>query len=858
MLKINTLFAGRYGIIAKIGSGGMADVYKAQDVTEKKLVALKVLKDSLSNDPDSIKHFRMEGAQAAKIQSSNVVNVFDVGAFNGTYYIAMELVNGITLKEYIRRKGTLGSRETLAISAQVACGLRAAHARQIVHRDIKPQNIILSREGKVKVTDFGIADSIAGDGEKGNFTVGSVYYIAPEQAKGESCDERSDIYSLGIVMYEMITGKVPFDKDTSVAVALAHMNESLTPPSSLNPDCPRALEQIIFRCTQKSAARRYHNCTELLSDLKIAVNDPDYDFGQKEKATILKSNTLIFEKSGEKSGASKTSSERTSSRKESVKEERAPKTAVRPKKTVTEEEETPKNKEKKTKLPRTLFDKIISGVAVLVGAISLCLLVYIIVSFSGCNLRKPVNPEDETLITKAASDYNPETDAKVPNVIGMSLQDAINALKDANLNYKISSEIEYSDEYELGTIMKQSYLEGTIVAKNSTIVILMSAGSDKFLVAKAYLGGKVQNFRNDIAKLTDVIDVTFTRQTSNTVPANTIMKILVNGVAVTNQDIMATKGDKVEVIYSGGKPKVTVPDLANKTYDEAVNILENLGLHIGTRTEDYSDTVPKEYICGQSPSSGSYVNNGTSVNVVISLGAESLTVPSIDREDGSRMSLEEVEAALESKGFRNHRVVLRHDDEHGASSDAGEKYVLGLNPAAGSPISNTETEIKIYVATAAATDPEEEEPSSEPSEDQVAVPELSGSWDDALKILTDNGLTGHKVMVFTLNEQKSGLFISSDPATGTNVNKGTDIAVHIGRYANFLQLTKDQIEAQKRDLTITYVEGEYQPGNEGKCILCSITEGAPVGPVTVTLGAAAPVQPSAPSSEEPASGPVAP
>ena len=303
MIKVGTLFAGRYGVIQKIGTGGMAEVFKAQDVVENRVVALKVMKDSLASDEAAVRRFEAEGHQASELRHDNVVSVYEVGFSAGTHYIVMEYVSGIVLKEYIRKKGRLSARESMAISAQIACGLRAAHAHHIVHRDIKPQNIILSKDGKVKITDFGIARSIGEETRKGKFTVGSVYYISPEQAKGESCDERSDIYSLGIVMYEMITGVVPFDKDTTNAVALAHMNESMRPPSELNPDCPRALEQIIFRCTQKSSARRYTNCTELLQDLKIAVSSPDYDFEQKEKATLLKNKTMVFSKNAADSAA---------------------------------------------------------------------------------------------------------------------------------------------------------------------------------------------------------------------------------------------------------------------------------------------------------------------------------------------------------------------------------------------------------------------------------------------------------------------------------------------------------------------------------------------------------------------------
>ena len=295
MIKVGTLFAERYNILEHIASGGMADIYKAEDIDEERLVAIKVLKPEFSDDREFVRRFQIEGKATSSLVSDNIVRVYDVGNVGAAYYIVMELVDGVTLKQYIRRKGTLSARETMAIAAQVAVGLRTAHSHHVIHRDIKPQNIILSKDGKAKVTDFGIARAITDETRTMNAaTMGSVHYIAPEQAKGMVCDERSDIYSLGICMYEMITGRVPFDKETSIAVALAHMNETMVPPSDVNPNCPKALEQIIFRCTQKSRERRYHNCSELLADLKIAVADPNHDFEKQEQSDRMRYNTQVF------------------------------------------------------------------------------------------------------------------------------------------------------------------------------------------------------------------------------------------------------------------------------------------------------------------------------------------------------------------------------------------------------------------------------------------------------------------------------------------------------------------------------------------------------------------------------------
>ena len=693
MIKVGTLFAGRYGVIQKIGTGGMAEVFKAQDVVENRVVALKVMKDSLATDEAAVRRFEAEGHQAAELRHDNVVSVYDVGVSAGTHYIVMEYVSGIVLKEYIRKKGKLSDRETMAISAQIACGLRAAHAHHIVHRDIKPQNIILSKDGKVKITDFGIARSIGEENRKGKFTVGSVYYISPEQAKGESCDERSDIYSLGIVMYEMITGVVPFDKDTTNAVALAHMNESMKAPSELNPDCPRALEQIIFRCTQKSSARRYTNCTELLQDLKIAVSTPDYDFEQKEKATLLKNKTMVFSKNAagnephkapEARGAQRTSSSYGVSRK-----------PADPSDEADEAEAGAPIRNRSAREPgRTGFDRFLSVAGVLVGIVIIFLIIYIIMSLSGC-LQKKVpsgvvtttpHPEDTTttteevieLTTKAKDEFDPSTDAKVPNVLGMQIQEAVQALQDAGLSYKLSSQVEYSDDYPLGTIIKQSYPEGTVVAKGSTIVIMMSGGSDKFYVDPAYVGKSLADFKKAVGTLSNVIDFEYVKVNSDTVSANVIM-------AIEPVDVTVSQGDKVVVTYSGGPVYANVPDLRGKTREQAAKALEEAGLAVGEISEDFNDSYARDTVCAQQYNPGSSQRNGTKVGFTVSLGPKVQKIPEdlVVNADGTRNTYSTVKQRLESLGY----IVIHkesYDADHGAHASDDTAYVLSVSPEPGS------------------------------------------------------------------------------------------------------------------------------------------------------------------------------
>lgn len=277
MVKDGIVLGKRYAVLSKIGAGGMADVYKGRDQMLNRYVAIKVLKKQYKEDENFVRKFRSEAQAAAGLMHPNIVNVYDVGEDRGLNYMVMELVEGITLKEYIERKGRLSHKETISIAIQMCSGIGAAHASGIIHRDIKPQNIIISKDGKVKVTDFGIAKAVTSNTVSTN-AMGSVHYTSPEQARGGFSDQRSDIYSIGITLFEMVTGQVPFDGETTVEVAMKHLQQEITPPSELVPDIPYSLEQIILKCTQKSVDRRYQNMEDVIADLKHSLIDPQGDF----------------------------------------------------------------------------------------------------------------------------------------------------------------------------------------------------------------------------------------------------------------------------------------------------------------------------------------------------------------------------------------------------------------------------------------------------------------------------------------------------------------------------------------------------------------------------------------------------
>ena len=776
MIRTDTILAGRYQILELIGSGGMADVYKAADLKLGRPVAVKVLKQHLSEDAAFVKRFQVEGQAAASLNNPNIISIYDVGSQNGIYYIVMELINGITLKEYIRRKGMLTARETMAITAQVAVGLRAAHAKHIVHRDIKPQNIILSREGKVKVTDFGIARAITDETKStnNNNAMGSVHYIAPEQAKGLMCDERSDIYSLGIVMYEMITGQVPFDKESSIAVALAHMNETMVPPSDLNADCPVALEQIIFRCTQKSRERRYHNCTELLADLKIAVSSPDFNFEKQEQENLMKSDTLVF-------SPEEVENVRRMASGSAV-------TVVNGENEETEIQQDPGNSSKRVQVDdrdkrrkrdtgglfredqredeKNAFDRIVLLTGVIVGAIIICLIIYIVASLSGCLQndvgKKPSNsqtypsesyvqPEEEpssseeeiTLETVPEEEFDPETMTVVPNVVGMQLQNAINTLKNAELEYKISSNIMYSDDYKIGLICKQSYEEGTRVQKHSVIMIYMSQGTDKFEIKESYVGGPVAAFRNDISKFTDIINVIYEKVLDDNVPANTI-------ISIEPSSGLVTSGYTVTVRYSVGPEYVLVPNLYGYTKAEAEILLSDYGLVLGGVSERNDDSIEPGRVCGQSRDAGSRIRNGSSVDIVLSLGVKMVTIP-----DWISVGIaqEDAEYGLQSVG-------LTYIIEEQYSADVEPGYLISMSHEPGATVRHDEV-ITLYISKA-------EETETPAEEETVKIPNLI---DSLVQAPADNPdvLTAQKQLT-ALGFREENIVLVPSPTDNPNFN----------------------------------------------------------------------------------------
>lgn len=576
MLTKGSYLADRYEILDKIGTGGMSDVYKAMDHILGREVAVKVLKQEFAEDVTFVTKFRSEAQSAAGLEHPNIVNIYDVGSENGMYYIVMEYVEGITLKTYIEKKGQLNFKEAISIAIQVGRGIEAAHNKGIIHRDIKPQNIIISTEGKVKVTDFGIARATSSNTIHAD-VMGSVHYASPEQARNGYVDGKSDIYSLGIVMYEMVTGRVPFDGDTTVAVALQHLQEEMVAPSAYAPDLPISLEKIILKCTMKSPDRRYAAIEDLLLDLKKALVSPNEDFVTMGSAEDVEKTRVISPEEQEqiKEGLAGDADEDDELMDDEDDEDEGP---VNPK-----------------------LDKAITIMGIAAAVIIIAIVIYIVGSFFG--LFKFGTKKNDT------KDKDSKTQAEqveMISVVGMTEDEASSALKKAGVSYEIV--YESSDDAEEGDVIRQSVKEGEKIPSTEKVKITVCKEGDLEIPSVVGMDGDsaIQTLKDKGFKANRTFEY------SADVAEGNVINQTPTGVG--------KKGDTVTIVVSAGIQSVQVPSLANKTQQEAANELAAVGLQVGNVTTEYSDNYAAGRVIRQSVTQGKTVDAGTAVDLVISDG----------------------------------------------------------------------------------------------------------------------------------------------------------------------------------------------------------------------------------------------
>ncbi len=597
MLREGMFLADRYEIIEQIGTGGMADVYKAKCHKLNRYVAIKVMKSEFSQDKTFVSKFWAEAQSAAGLVNPNVVNVYDVGVENGIYYIVMELVEGITLKKYIEKRGRLPYKEAVSIAIQVANGMDAAHKHNIVHRDIKPQNIIISKEGKVKVTDFGIAKVASSATINTSASMGSVHYISPEQARGGYSDERSDIYSLGITLFEMLTGTVPFDGDSAVSVAVQHIQDSIPLPSQLVEGVPVSVDKIVLKCTQKKTDRRYQSAAELIVDLKKSLVMPDEDFVRMGSAydSVLKKDEeeynpdddeLLTESAGhdlddDNDDTDDELLENDSDKDEDIDDERNDK-----------------------------LELVMKCIGIGIAVIILMITIFVVIKLVGNGKNTANNNKTSVEATTVNTANNNSSDmVEVPKVVGMTKEDAIKALNKLGLGYKAVTQS--SDTVAEDCVISQGNVGGSKVEKNSQIVLTISTGKENKEVTVPNVKGKSEQEAKEAIEAANLV-ASVDYQYSDSVEAGNVIKYSPSG--------SVAEGSTVTIHVSRGKKvtNVSVPNVLGMSESLASQTLDSANLKV---TVKYETSSKAEYgtVTSQTPySAGDSVPSGTTITIYVS------------------------------------------------------------------------------------------------------------------------------------------------------------------------------------------------------------------------------------------------
>jgi len=615
MIKIGMLIGDRYEILEKIGTGGMSDVYKAKDHKLNRFVAVKVLKQEFSENTNFVSKFRSEAQAAAGLMHPNIVNVYDVGEENGIYYIVMELVEGITLKKYIEKKARLSVKEAISIAIQVSMGIEAAHNNHIIHRDIKPQNIIISKDGKVKVTDFGIAKAATSNTITSN-VMGSVHYTSPEQARGGYSDEKSDIYSLGVTLFEMLTGRVPFNGETTVVIAIKHIQDPMPSPREYVQEIPLSVEQIVFKCTQKSPDRRYQKMADVIDDLKHSLINPDEDFVVIDDGENFGKTRAVVVPQEEKPKKKPVKKEKEKE-KEKDKDKDKDKEKEKKKNTgslrLNEASKTPPKKNggkgKQSGSQEDDYDPRMEKLTTVLAVIAAVLIGCIILIIAGKTLGIV---DIEGFKTRFFSEKTKTDEVEMPDVTGMSLTRAKSTLSDVGLEYNIT--YEESSKYEQDVIIGSNIKAGRKVAVGTVIELTVSAGPEGVSILD--VTGK------SLAEATAMLEKEGFRVNRAETPSDTVEKGYVVGQNPAAGE-KAPRGTTVTLQISSGpdSSKISVPNVMGMDEMNATVILTEAGLMVGNVEEvNFEDPAFLGLVCYQSYSVGEYVDPDTPVDIKISLG----------------------------------------------------------------------------------------------------------------------------------------------------------------------------------------------------------------------------------------------
>ena len=632
MLEIGSFLSDRYEILSKVGAGGMSDVYKAKDHILSRFVAIKVLKQEFSEDSSFVTKFRAEAQSAAGLEHPNIVNIYDVGSENGLYYIVMEYVEGITLKTYIEKKGQLSFKESASIAIQVARGIEAAHNKNIIHRDIKPQNIIISTDGKVKVTDFGIAKATSSNTISSD-VMGSVHYASPEQARNGFVDGRSDIYSLGIVMFEMVTGRVPFDGDTTVAVALQHLQEEIARPSIYAPDLPISFEKIILKCTQKTPDRRYQTIEELLTDIRRSLAHPDEDFvtiaplvdGGKTK--VISPDELDKIKEGRGVAEDLNDDDTDADNDDEYADGEDDDDEYDESLLDDDDDEEDDDDDDDGKLLNPKMDKAITIMGIVTAVIIVIVIIYLALSvagvfkFGGKKNSESQQTESQTQTeSESESETQTETEGQMIDIRGMSVEDAQKAVDRLKLDLTVFAfETKQSDEKD-GTILEQDVKAGDTVKRGSQINVVIAGKGDSTseMVKIPSVIGKTKSSAKSTLESAG-FSVTFEYGDYNDSVAADV--VTAQSPSAKKQ---AAKGSTVTVTLSPGQKPITVPNVVGASQSQAESALAGAGLKYTYADSQYSDTVAAGNVINQTKS-GETVAAGTTITLTLSKGKQEIS-----------------------------------------------------------------------------------------------------------------------------------------------------------------------------------------------------------------------------------------
>lgn len=636
MIQIGKIFAGRYRIIRQIGRGGMADVYLAKDlILDGEEVAVKVLRTNYQTDQIAVQRFQREARAMAELDHPNIVRISDIGEEDGQQYLAMEYVNGLDLKRYIKENAPLANDVAVRIMGQILLAMRMAHTRGIVHRDLKPQNVLLTTDGVAKVTDFGIAVAFAETSlTQTNSMLGSVHYLSPEQARGAKATIQSDIYAMGIILFEMLTGRIPYDGDSAVTIALQHFQKPLPSVREENANVPQALENVVLKATAKKLSERYKSVAEMYADLASSLSMDR----RNEPRIVLEGNkvdTKTLPKLSQVNVENKSQEDSEKNFKELTNNQTSPsknvsKQALKPRRGV-----------------RTRYKVLIGAIILTIAALGFLI-------------------------------YSTPSTVQVPDVVGETLDVAKEKIEVAGLLVGDVKE-EASTEYKEGTVIRTSPGVNTSRMEGSKVDIVVA--SVAMVTVPNLIGSDADSAQKELEDLG--FKVTLKKEYSDTVEEDYVIKT--DPVANSSKE----KGSTITVVVSKGVQPKTVPDVTGKSQDTAKQLLEAAGFIIGTISEEYSDSVAEGNVISTDPQANVELEKGSIVNMVVSKGKE-IIMPDLV---SAGYTYSEARNQLQSLG-----VTTIEKQEDRSYTTTTSDIVVGQYPAAGTVIDGPVT-LYVSVAT---------------------------------------------------------------------------------------------------------------------------------------------------------------